>query len=308
MPSVPSDSSCVLVVGASGMLGSAVARRLLAAGYRVRGFARNRERLQTLADAGAEVFAADLRDAEALAMACQGVQQLISTANNVQGSGQLSPNRVDLAAYRTLAAAARAAAIERWTHVSVRGSAADSIVEFFRLKHQVDQVVRASGVPFVLLQPPAFMDIWIDVILADGMRKSGTATIFGSGERISNYIAVDDVADYAMAIVARPDIRNEAVECGGPSDASMNALVSQLEKAMGITVKRRHIPAAVLRYGSHLLRPFHEVAARMMSLGYFSTVGAAPFPNWQLQAARFDVTPMTVETYIAKRYGKGAAA
>ena len=138
MPATATDR--VLVAGATGMLGGAVARRLLADGIPVRALGRARDRLQPLADAGAETVAVDLRDAGAVADACTGVAQLVSTANNALGHGASSPNRVDLAAYRTLAAAARHGGIARWLHVSARGLTADSIVDYFRVKARIDDL------------------------------------------------------------------------------------------------------------------------------------------------------------------------
>jgi uncharacterized protein YbjT (DUF2867 family) len=294
----------ILVAGATGMLGSAVARRLLADGIPVRALGRSRDRLQHLADAGAETVAVDLRDADAVADACRGIAQLVSTVNNAMGHGASSPNRVDLPAYRTLATVARRGGITRWLHVSARGLTADSIVDYFRVKTQIDHLVRASGIPFVLLQPSAFMEVWIDLILGGGIERNGTAVLFGDGRRICNYIAVDDVASMAVAILSRPEIRNEAIECGGPSNVDCTTLVGLLERAIGRPVRRRHIPVLVLRLGGILLRPFNEAAARRMTLGAFSAMADAPFLAWRQTADRLGVTPRTVERYILERYAK----
>jgi hypothetical protein len=116
---------------------------------------------------------------------------------------------------------ARAASDPRWLHVSARGLTADSVVDYFRVKFEVDEVVRASGIPWVLLQPTAFMEVWVDLILATAMREKGTAMLFGDGNQRANYIAIDDVAHVAVAILERPEVRNEAIEIGGPSNVSM---------------------------------------------------------------------------------------
>lgn len=297
----------VLVAGASGLLGGAVVRRLVAKGVPVRVMARRAEALLPLADLGAQPFAGDLRDEAAVRAACAGVAQVVSTANNVRGHGASSPRRVDLAAYRSLASAAHEARVARWVHLSARGISADSIVDYFRIKHQVDQVVRASGVPWVLLQPSAFMEIWVDVILAQAMRAKGEAMLFGDGRQRSNYIAVDDVAHFVVAILERAEVRDEAIEIGGPSDVDMRTLVDLLERAMGVKVKRKLVPLAVLRWVPPLLRPFHEVAARMMSLGAFAAGSDGSFPQWRVAAERFGVSPRTVEQNIAERYGSPQA-
>jgi nucleoside-diphosphate-sugar epimerase len=152
------------------------------------------------------------------------------------------------------------------------------------------------------------MDIWIDVVLAEGIRKNGTAIVFGDGRRTSSYIAVDDVADFAVRILAREEIRNEEVHVGGPSQVSYLELVSLLERSMGRTVRRKHVPLAVLRYAPILLRPFNELAARMMRLGYFAAMRDRTFADWRVTAERFGVTPRTVEAYVAERYAHGGTA
>jgi uncharacterized protein YbjT (DUF2867 family) len=61
-----------VVTGATGNTGRVVAKRLLAAGEKVRVIGRSAERLQPLAAAGAEPFVADVNDATALAKAFAG--------------------------------------------------------------------------------------------------------------------------------------------------------------------------------------------------------------------------------------------
>jgi uncharacterized protein YbjT (DUF2867 family) len=296
----------ILIAGASGLLGGIVARRLLADGHAVRVMSRRAEALRPLADLGGEPIAGDLRDGDAVRAACAGVAQVVSTANNVRGHGASSPLRVDLAAYQSLARAAREANVSRWIHLSARGISADSVVDYFRIKTQVDQAVRESGVPWVLVRPTSFMEIWVDVILAQSMKEKGEAMLFGDGTQRANYIAVDDVAQFVVAMLARPEARNEMIEIGGPSDVDMRTLVDLLERAMGVKVKRKLVPKAVLRFVPPLLRPFNEVAARMMSLGAFAAGADASFPQWRVAAERFGVSPRTVEQYIADRFGRPA--
>ena len=149
----------VLVAGATGLLGGAIARQLLAAGVPVRALARNRAKLEPLAALGAEIAPVDLVDLAGLNRACQDVDQVISTANNNMGSGPTSPGRVDLTAHQNLCAAIRNARIRRLTYVSFRGVEPGEFVDIFRLKWYIEDAIRRSGVPYVMLRPTAFMDI-----------------------------------------------------------------------------------------------------------------------------------------------------
>jgi len=290
----------VLVVGATGQLGSVITRKLLAAGVPVRALARNREKLAALGGTGADIAAVDLLDLRALSEACQGVDQIVATANNNMGKGTTSPTKVDLTAYQNLCAAARKTGVRRLVYTSFRGADQDAVVDIFRVKWYIEDAIKRSGVPYVLLRPTAFMDVWIDQLIAGDIRKSGKATIFGDGNRRSNYISVDDVAAFAVAVLNRPEVVNEIVEVGGPSDKSLNEVATLVERRLGSSGKRRHIPIFMMQYLSPIVRPFNEVAARLMTLGLHAATRSKPFPEWRKAADRFGVTPRTVEAHVER--------
>jgi uncharacterized protein YbjT (DUF2867 family) len=291
------SDSRILVVGATGQLGSVITRKLLASGAKVRALARNRAALARF-EPGAEIAAVDLRDVPKLTEACRGIEQIIATANNNMGKGPTSPSSIDLSGYQNLCAAARNTGVRRLIYVSYRGVAQDALVDIFRIKWYIEDAIRRSGVPHVMLRPTAFMDTWIDQVLAKGIRDKGVATIFGDGRTVANYIAVDDVAEFAVRIVSHPEIVNEAIEVGGPSNVSQNDLATLIERRFKSPGKRRHIPAVLLRALPPVVRPFNEVAARLMTLGLYTATESAPFAGWNVAAERFGVTPRTVETYV----------
>jgi uncharacterized protein YbjT (DUF2867 family) len=292
------ESPRVLVVGATGQLGRVIVRKLLTSGARVRALARNRDALSRLAS-GAEIAPVDLRDVPKLTEACRGVDQIVATANNNMGKGPDSPSRIDLSGYQNLCAAARNTGVRRLIYVSYKGVAQDAAVDIFRIKWYIEDAIKRSGVPHVMLRPTAFMDIWIDEIIGKGIREKGVATIFGDGNRIANYIAVDDVAEFAVRILARTEVVNEAVDAGGPSDLSQNHIATLLERRFKTSGKRRHVPILAMRLHP-IVKPFNEVAARLMTLGLYSATASVAFPGWKQSADRFGVTPQTVESYVER--------
>jgi len=276
-----------------------ITRKLIASGSKVRALARNREALAQFGP-DAEIAAVDLRDLTKLTDACRGVDQIVATANNNMGKGPTSPTRIDLGAYQNLCAAARNTGVRRLTYVSYKGVSQDAVVDIFRVKWYIEDAIRRSGVPYVMLRPTAFMDIWIDQIVAKGIREKGVAPIFGDGTSVTNYIAVDDVAEFAVKILSRSDVVNEAVDAGGPSNLSQNDVAALVERRFQSSGKRRHVPVAALRLLPSVVRPFNELAARMMTLGLYRATEAVPFPGWKASADRFGVTPRTVETYVER--------
>lgn len=291
------SESRVLVVGATGQLGGVVARKLVAAGVPVRALARNRDKLAS-AVAGAELAPVDMLDVPKLIEACRGVDQIVATANNNMGKGKTSPSRIDLTAYRNLCAAARQTGVRRLVYVSFRGVTPDTRVDIFRIKWEIEEVIRQCGMPYVMLRPTAFMDIWVDVLMAAGIRDRGVTTIFGDGTAVANYIAVDDVAEFAVKVLARRDVVNEAVDAGGPSDISLNDLATLVERKLGSSGRRRHISVAVMKWLPPIVRPFNELTARLMTLGHYAATQSVPFPGWKANADRFGVTPRTIEAYV----------
>ena len=272
-------------------------RKLVAAGIPVRALARNKEKLAALAGPTVELAPVDMRNVPALNDACRGITQIVATANNNMGQGPMSPTRIDLPAYQNLCAAARNAGVRRLVYLSYRGVDQDAPVDIFRVKWYIEDAIRRSGVPHVMVRPTAFMDIWIDIVIASDIRKKGVATIFGDGTGVTNYIAVEDVAEFIVKIVGREEIVKEAIDIGGPSNMSFNDVVTLVERRLGSSGKRRKVPIVMLKLLPKIVRPFNEVAARLMTLGYYTTL-QTPFANWKATADRFGVSPMTVEEYV----------
>ncbi|WP_309672332.1 SDR family oxidoreductase [Gemmatimonas sp.] len=293
----------VLVIGATGQLGGAVARRLLDTGHRVRALGRNPEKLAALKALGAEIAAGDLLDAPFVLDACSDVDQVLSTANNALGSGASSPNKVDLRAYSNICHAVREHRVSRIVHVSAQDTGgASSPVDFFRIKFHVDALVRECGVPWVLLAPTVFMEIWVETLLGGPILQGKPVMLFGDGTARANFIATDDVAEFALRILDEPSIRNTVIEVGGPTTCSFADVTTMIERRLGVTAKRRHMPSAVLRAGSIILRPFSEMTARLMAMGYFTARATNAFTDWEPAANRFGVVPMTLQQFVDKTF------
>src|SRR5947209_164000 len=112
----------VLVVGATGLLGSAVCHKLLERGEKVRALARVTRRQQTgraLRSSGVELSTGDLKDPASTSAACEGVHSVISTASSTlsRQAGD-SIGSVDTAGQLNLVHAAQRANVGRFVFVS----------------------------------------------------------------------------------------------------------------------------------------------------------------------------------------------
>ena len=258
----------MLIVGASGRLGSVVAQRLLAQGKPVRAMTRNPLSLAHLQQQGAEVVSGDLRNPASLLSSCEGVEQVLAAAHALVGKGDNNPQTVDDMGNRHLIDAAKAAGVKHFIFVSVQGASPDSPLEFFRIKYRTEEYLRASGLSFTILRPGAFMDLWAQLI-GQPIIEQGKTTIFGRGNNPINFVAVDDVARFVCTVLEDPRAHNRVIEVGGPENLTMNQVAEIFERTSGRRAKKRHVPLPMMRVMSILMQPINPALSRQIRAGIY---------------------------------------
>lgn len=108
----------ILVTGATGKVGSRLARRLAQRGDRVRALVRDPARAAELRDAGIDLAEGDLLDAGSLAAAVRGVEAVVHCAAFFRGATAEQAHAVNDLGTQQLAAAARAASVGRFVFTS----------------------------------------------------------------------------------------------------------------------------------------------------------------------------------------------
>jgi uncharacterized protein YbjT (DUF2867 family) len=289
----------ILIVGASGKLGGQVARRLLALGIPVRALSRVPARLHELRALGAEVMAADLRDSATLGSACQGVEKVLAAAHAFTGGGTNSMSRVDEAGNRALIDAAKAAGVSHFVFTSAC-TGPDDPVDFFRVKYAIEQYLRASGVPFTILRPGAFMEDHAERIGRPVMEK-GWTVVFGRGQGLANYVAMRDVAEVATMVIRDPP-RGDIVWVGGPENLSAIDVVRTYERVAGRTARVYHVPEPVLRVVAQSVGPLLPVVRRIVTAGLFMETGGQRI-DIRDTLARYPIRLTPLESFVRQRYG-----
>jgi uncharacterized protein YbjT (DUF2867 family) len=288
-----------LIVGASGMLGSAVARRLLAEGKSVRATSRDPQKLEGLARLGAEVVAADLRDPVSLARACQGAEKVLVAVHAVMGKGSNRSEAVDDQGHCVLIDAAKKAGVAHFVYASVWGAAPDHPVDFLRTKYRVEEYLRASGLSFTILRPTAFMEFHAHVMIGQPLAQKGKVTLFGRGRAKRSFVAVDDVAAYAMIALDDPAAPGKVIEIG--SENFTNLEVAHLyARLLGIQPKIGHVPPGMLRLMSGLIRPFHPGLSRIMHWSYVEDSRDAAFDLSHI-LQDYPVRPVGLEEWARRK-------
>jgi NADH dehydrogenase len=236
----------ILVVGATGMVGGMIARRLLEQGQDVRILIRPGSHYQPLVDAGAQPIEGDLKEPGSLVAACTGVATVITTASAGSRGGADTPQTVDLEGNRHLIDAARAAGVRQFIFISTIAADEDSPAPVLRAKAQAEAYLRDSGLPHTILAANGLLDVMLPVVFGAPLRADRPVTLVGEGRRRHSFIAADDVAAFAVAAVGHPAAMNRRVVIGGPEAISWRDVVAAYERVLGQSIPVQTIAAGEL--------------------------------------------------------------
>jgi len=148
----------ILIVGVTGVLGRETARQLLEAGHKVRGLTRNPSNAEDLKALGSEIFQGDLIDKASLERACMGVDAVMLAAHQLMGTGKYTSQAVDDDGHRALIDVAKAAGVKHFVYISIQKASPDHPTDFFRTKAKIEEYLKASGLSYTILRPPALME------------------------------------------------------------------------------------------------------------------------------------------------------
>jgi uncharacterized protein YbjT (DUF2867 family) len=237
-----------LVVGATGFLGGEICRRLTERGRALRALVRSTSdptRVEQLRGLGAEIVLGDLRDTGSMDAACRGVDTVVSTA-----TAMLRPDRldeVDAAGQLNLVDRAQAAGVGRFVFTST--SLSSALSDHFPLldaKRAVEARLIVSGLPYTILRPTFFMDVWLSPLVGFDPANA-RAQIFGEGTQPISWIALGDVAELATHAVINPAHQNRTFGLGGPQALSPLDVVGIYEELGARKFEVTHVPVDSLQ-------------------------------------------------------------
>ncbi|PTL78798.1 NAD-dependent epimerase/dehydratase family protein [Vitiosangium sp. GDMCC 1.1324] len=200
----------ILVTGATGYIGSAVAESLTRAGHQVQGLARSDEAEQKLRSHGIQPVRGDLANTTTIAALVQGVDAVIWTA---------TANREDVDAPAVAAMLERMAGSGKaflytsgvWVHGETGGTVADETrplnpAKLVAWRPAVEQrVLSTPGIRGIVLRPGIVYGraSGIPAMLVSSAREGGAARFVGPGENHWPVVFIEDLADLYLRAIER---------------------------------------------------------------------------------------------------------
>jgi len=243
--------STILVVGATGWLGSEVCRQLTATGKPIRALVRDSSdlaKVDRLKSLGVEIVKGDVRDRASLDQACQGVTHVISTVSSMPFSYQPGVNDIqttDLEGVTDLIESAKANGVSRFIYTSISGNV-DLDFPLRNAKREMERRLKESELVYTILRPSYFMEAWLSSAVGFDPANA-KAAIYGAGQNPISWISLQDVAQFAVASLDHPAARNATLELGGPEAIGPSEVVKRFEQAGGRSFEVQFVPEEALQ-------------------------------------------------------------
>jgi uncharacterized protein YbjT (DUF2867 family) len=241
----------VLVTGATGFVGPAVANAIVDAGHEVRVLERKPGSWRESGIRCQEAVQGDVTDLNSLRQATEGIDVVVHLVAIRQGRLEQF-QRVMVGGTRNLIAASKERGVGRFVLMSALGTTEQTkdLVPYYGAKWTEEQDVRRSGLEHVVFRPSFIFGRGGGILPTfRKLAKLAPVTgIIGSGEQRIQPIWIDDVGAYFAEAIERPEAANRMFELGGPDVVTWNEFWQRLRATLGI--RRRptiHLPTSLMK-------------------------------------------------------------
>lgn len=208
----------ILVTGATGLQGGAVANEALKQGFNVRILVRDEtsSKAQALVQKGAEAVVGNFDDPSSLEKAMQHVDAVFSVP--ISGVDTVETDRERKQAFALIQSAIKSG-VKQFVHTSVAATSRYTefpkwgtgywFEKYWTDKWDIEEAIRSAGfASWTILKPAMVMDNYIDEVKVASMypllKQGEIQTVTFADTRI-DYIAIEDMASFACAAFADPE-------------------------------------------------------------------------------------------------------
>jgi uncharacterized protein YbjT (DUF2867 family) len=236
----------LLLTGATGLVGSAVLRRLTAARVPVRCLVRDPRRLGP-ERVRVQIALGDLADPPSFRNALRGVTTVVHLAAAIRDQPRGSIEELNGIATWRMVQAAEAAGVRRFVFFSALGASAHDRTRFLRAKALAEQAVLASDLEHVVVAPSiVYAPGDVFMTLLSRMALAPVVPVSGRGHARYQPIWAEDVARCVLGILDGVGEPRERYELAGPEIVDYTEITARLLRAAGRPRRLVHIPTPIV--------------------------------------------------------------
>ncbi len=256
----------VLVTGATGFIGSALTKRLLAKGAKVRVLIREPRKARQLENTGAEIFQGNITNRPDCIKACEGIGQVFHCAAILGGWGKSRSLlwEVNVQGTENMLEAARKEGIKQFIHVSTCGilgpckrgqyldeeASYEPINTYMRTKIEAEKLAAdysKKGLP-VTIARPEFVYGPGDTHMLPLFRivHQKRFVFFGDGLNMLHPTYIDDVVD-GLLLASKQEAKGEKFNMAGERPVTMREFIGEMAQALDVPEPKISIPVALAK-------------------------------------------------------------
>jgi uncharacterized protein YbjT (DUF2867 family) len=186
----------VLVTGATGNQGGAVAEHLLRRGHHVRALVRQgrSRRAQQLGALGAELVEGDYDSPESVVAAATGMQGMFALGTPFEAGVEAEVRQGAALIY-----AAKRADLRHFVYSSVASADHRTGIPHFESKHRIEERLRQSGLSYTIVGPTNFRENFLGAI--DDLARTGVFSMPLAPEKKLQSICRDDLGAFVSHVL-----------------------------------------------------------------------------------------------------------
>ncbi|MGH2889550.1 MAG: NAD(P)H-binding protein [Solirubrobacteraceae bacterium] len=274
----------LLLTGATGLVGSALLRRLIDEGTQVRCLVRDPRRLGAQR-VRVQIALGDLADPPSFRNAMRGVDTVVHLAASIRDQPRGSIEELNGIATWRMVRAAQRQGVERFVFFSVLGATTHHRARFFRAKALAEQAVAEAELQSTVFAPSIVYapgDPWLTLL--ERLALLPVMPVSGRGRAAYQPIWAEDVADCVIASLRHTPGGSGNTEPGGSgtTEPAGSGSTERFELAGPQTLTHNEIVRLVLR-SQQRNRPLLHVPTPLVSRGLRlleATLGQKAFATW----------------------------
>ena len=229
----------VVIIGATGDVGSEAAKRAIAQGHQVRALVRptsNTGRFGATAER-IEFCQGDMLDQPSLEKALAGMDGVIISIRLTPGEMHKGHTYMDieLGGVKNIVDAALQQGLRKIIHISAAGVGPQCISDMYQAKHGAEEAIRASGIDYTIFKPSGMFKDFDAFHIPNVLKMGETHTWpFGPIDLHMNPLSHIDLAACMVSALDNPKASLMTIEIGGPDCITSCDLLNMIAREAGI--------------------------------------------------------------------------